>query len=352
MSTHSGFFKGDNHVEVMSVIANCGTDTKRARDALIIYILAKQRKGKSAAYIEGKLTDMECSFGSDPSLHSAFHKARSKTGMPPSQVLPSPPPGIMGKASVGSRPSGSDYHNDSSSHPSPAPALIATSVSAPSPTYWRLRPSNSADGPAQVPHIQTEPGWAATFIADSATSVETSRRRGNTYAGPSRPPSYMTSASQHGSGHPHVHQHNDHEYTLTLANIGRNSPLDVPWRTDALLLPIEPLAGLSCRLPTFEHSDSHMSGSEAEHHSFSRGIGAGNHVLYRISEDLEFTMSSLSLPAVVRREIIKCVFCERGYDRERWSTVLGECGLDSASAVYLLEEMDREVAYRGSRDGF
>ncbi|KAG6334323.1 hypothetical protein ID866_4768 [Astraeus odoratus] len=83
-------FTGDTHFEVIAVLANCGTDTDKARQALVTWILKKQEKGRSTEHILNKLRQLELKFIQDESLHDAFRHARAQTNLPRSLDLPLP----------------------------------------------------------------------------------------------------------------------------------------------------------------------------------------------------------------------------------------------------------------------
>ncbi|KAI6137171.1 hypothetical protein F5141DRAFT_1288731 [Pisolithus sp. B1] len=83
-------FTGDTHFEVITVLANCGTDTARAREALVTWIQRKQDKGRSTEHILTKLRQLEQKFIRDTSLHDAFRQARAATFLPRSPDIPLP----------------------------------------------------------------------------------------------------------------------------------------------------------------------------------------------------------------------------------------------------------------------
>ncbi|KAJ8590467.1 hypothetical protein M405DRAFT_161758 [Rhizopogon salebrosus TDB-379] len=83
-------FHGDSQIEVVTVLANCGHDIDRARQALTTYIVRKQEKGRSTDHILLKLRQLECKFINDTSLHTAFRDARALTCLPRSPDIPLP----------------------------------------------------------------------------------------------------------------------------------------------------------------------------------------------------------------------------------------------------------------------
>ncbi|KAG1727555.1 uncharacterized protein EDB91DRAFT_889924 [Suillus paluster] len=86
----STIFNGDSQMEVITVLANCGTDIARARQALTRYIARKQEKGRSTEHILTKLRQLESKFINDTTLHAAFRDARANTCLPRSPDLPLP----------------------------------------------------------------------------------------------------------------------------------------------------------------------------------------------------------------------------------------------------------------------
>lgn len=77
-------------MEVITVLANCGTDTNKARQALTKYIARKQEKGRPTEHILKKLRQLELKFINDITLHPAFRDARASTCLPRSPDLPLP----------------------------------------------------------------------------------------------------------------------------------------------------------------------------------------------------------------------------------------------------------------------
>lgn len=92
------------------MLANCGTDTDKARQALTRYIARKQEKGRPTEHILKKLRQLELKVGSldtlpsppsvnttsctqfinDTTLHTAFRDARASTCLPRSPDVPLP----------------------------------------------------------------------------------------------------------------------------------------------------------------------------------------------------------------------------------------------------------------------
>ncbi|KAG2124406.1 uncharacterized protein EDB93DRAFT_1177816 [Suillus bovinus] len=86
----STIFNGDSQMEVITVLANCGTDTDKARQALTRYIARKQEKGRPTEHILKKLRQLELKFINDITLHTAFRDARATTCLPRSPDVPLP----------------------------------------------------------------------------------------------------------------------------------------------------------------------------------------------------------------------------------------------------------------------
>ncbi|KAG1723283.1 hypothetical protein EDB19DRAFT_1916112 [Suillus lakei] len=86
----STIFNGDSQMEVVTVLANCGTDIDKARQALTRYIARKQEKGRPTEHILKKLRQLELKFINDTTLHTAFRDARANTCLPRSPDMPLP----------------------------------------------------------------------------------------------------------------------------------------------------------------------------------------------------------------------------------------------------------------------
>jgi len=402
MSTHSGVFKGDTKMEVVSILANCGTNVSKARMVLITYIQAKQRKGRSTAHIEEKLRELESRFARDISLHAAFRDARAKTEMPRSHVIPLPPE-IEKRRSIanqsGSLPATSlldslsrsphspsvrwsgttstsppedridpfpfsniptsqnlsklpkfvDLHRPtpldimeeqrSSYHPQPlsrsAPTASApitqvfrnrsrTSLPPPSPMRSRIIPPGHSPPAAPLPPIPAEPDRPPTSMT---SSDEIANNVGSAFLATNKPPSYAESAQSHKSSS---------RQSLEHSNDSLRS------RRDSALPPYEVVSDPFLRQTL--RASSHFT---REHSGSTSSSGStGGRVPYAISEDLDDAMNAFRMQVVSRREIIRCLVGERGYERENWGTVLEECGLGAEEVVYMLREMDREVVTR------
>ncbi|KAJ8593057.1 hypothetical protein M405DRAFT_633777 [Rhizopogon salebrosus TDB-379] len=87
-TTMGTIFNGDTQLEVVTALANCGDDIDRARQAIITYVVRKQKKGRTTNHILVKLRHLEMKFINDTSLHIAFRDARALTCLPRSLDLP------------------------------------------------------------------------------------------------------------------------------------------------------------------------------------------------------------------------------------------------------------------------
>ncbi|KAI6037912.1 hypothetical protein EDC04DRAFT_2082794 [Pisolithus marmoratus] len=173
-------FTGDTHFEVITVLANCGTDTVRAREALVTWIQRKQGKGRSTQHILTKLRQLEQKFIKDISLHDAFRQARAVTFLPRSPDLPLPE-FITKRQSHGSMQSldspvidvthaeSSRYNPLSSPH---TPVFSRTSCRCQSPSYSERRLDPYAEEP-ELPSTSYNPpspeGSQSLFYSSSQT---------------------------------------------------------------------------------------------------------------------------------------------------------------------------------------
>ncbi|KAG2137973.1 hypothetical protein DEU56DRAFT_912609 [Suillus clintonianus] len=85
-----GFFKGDTHMEVVTIIANSGHDVDAVREAVTMYIVAKKKKGCSEQRIHEKLGKLEIKFKNIEALHPAWRDARALFQLCKSDHIPIP----------------------------------------------------------------------------------------------------------------------------------------------------------------------------------------------------------------------------------------------------------------------
>ncbi|KAF8841364.1 hypothetical protein BDN67DRAFT_1010683 [Paxillus ammoniavirescens] len=172
-------FTGDTRYEVITVLANCGSDIDRAKEALVVWISRKQSKGRSTEHILNKLDDIEAKFVKDTSLHCAFREARAVTLLPRSPCIPLPdfivkrnsrsepwpPAPIDVTSTVDSPGAGSSTSSPGGSPPIP---ILSTSSSTSSPVHSPLRSARNIDsisaGPStaqnQIPWWTREPPFS------------------------------------------------------------------------------------------------------------------------------------------------------------------------------------------------
>ncbi|KAG1792733.1 uncharacterized protein HD556DRAFT_536401 [Suillus plorans] len=166
----STIFNGDSQMEVITVLANCGTDTDKARQALTRYIARKQEKGRPTEHILKKLRQLELKFINDTTLHTAFRDARASTCLPRSPDVPLPD-FVLRETAARTR-------RDSRQSLSAQPDFATPSPSPSTPQSW-LQPSYSP-----VQHVGTSIIEEDRIQPEEAShnTYETSLRR------PSLPP--------------------------------------------------------------------------------------------------------------------------------------------------------------------
>ncbi|KAG2753570.1 hypothetical protein P692DRAFT_20829094 [Suillus brevipes Sb2] len=176
----STIFNGDSQMEVIIVLANCGSDTSKARQALTKYIARKQEKGRSTEHILKKLRQLELKFINDTSLHAAFRDARANTCLPRSLDVPLPEFVLREIAAT----TGRDSRQSGTSAPRD---LVTPSPDPSTPRSW-LQPSYS-------PVLHTNPA----IIEEDRIQPEASSRRPS-LPPPGRLPVLSPYDSQIGSG--------------------------------------------------------------------------------------------------------------------------------------------------------
>lgn len=167
-------------MEVIIVLANCGSDTSKARQALTKYIARKQEKGRSTEHILKKLRQLELKFINDTSLHAAFRDARANTCLPRSLDVPLPEFVLREIAAT----TGRDSRQSGTSAPRD---LVTPSPDPSTPRSW-LQPSYS-------PVLHTNPA----IIEEDRIQPEASSRRPS-LPPPGRLPVLSPYDSQIGSG--------------------------------------------------------------------------------------------------------------------------------------------------------
>ncbi|KAL4069132.1 hypothetical protein J3A83DRAFT_4535799 [Scleroderma citrinum] len=159
-------FTGDTHFEVIAVLANCGADTSKARQALVTWIQRKQIKGRSTEHILCKLRQLELKFIRDVSLHNAFRQARALTFLPRSPDIPLPDFLNKGKERQQSDATTIDVRYCEDECPSPISSAEGLSPLTPSsmsryssPYYeWRLDSHPEEGESSSSPYFPPSPG--------------------------------------------------------------------------------------------------------------------------------------------------------------------------------------------------
>ncbi|KIJ60104.1 hypothetical protein HYDPIDRAFT_32528 [Hydnomerulius pinastri MD-312] len=455
-------FSGNTRFEVISVIANCGTDIGRAKRALVTYILHKQEKGRSTEHILSKLRDIESKFIKDTSLHPAFRDARAQTFLPRSPDVPLPGIPIPESQTSGrnhARPSVLDMNSinealsssSGSSSPGSTPWAVTPSIS---PSSYSASPrsphrfgrtmnthyedqytasrSYNPPSPQMSRSLPYPPGQASSSMAPVLTYSPTqltafgnlppspihlqfpNRSRSISHPQPqplvgrrSLPPLNRQPAPVAPLPPVPTDDQNPHPHPPTTGLL-RDSP-----STHTPTSPIHPASPASPGLPgryggnTLVHSlpplgpmptasdESDVSSTSTARRCVSRTLqianpdphsgpeivtrgdsplqgayamegGKGSHagtdppppylVSPRTHFPVEFCATGSQLdralkisgaPMVTRREVIRCLKSEAGYERPFWRIRLSECGLDTDVIDYLLQEMSREVDWIG-----
>ncbi|KAG2047160.1 hypothetical protein BDR06DRAFT_120929 [Suillus hirtellus] len=86
----NGFFNMSTSMEVITAIATSGHDINAVRQAVIMYIVAKKKKGYSEQYIHEKLEKLELKFMHIEVLHPAWRDARALFQLRKSDYIPMP----------------------------------------------------------------------------------------------------------------------------------------------------------------------------------------------------------------------------------------------------------------------
>ncbi|KIK41273.1 hypothetical protein CY34DRAFT_217545 [Suillus luteus UH-Slu-Lm8-n1] len=90
MANMNGFFKMDTSIEVITVIATSGHDINTVRQAVIMYIVSKKKKGCTEKHIHEKLEKLEFKFKHIEALHPAWRDARALFQLRRSSHIPMP----------------------------------------------------------------------------------------------------------------------------------------------------------------------------------------------------------------------------------------------------------------------
>ncbi|KAF9221262.1 hypothetical protein BS17DRAFT_810147 [Gyrodon lividus] len=428
-------FIGDTRYEVITVLANCGSDTDRAREALVTWISRKQAKGRSTEHILNKLRDIEAKFIKDSSLHSAFREARAETFLPrppgiplpehirrPSQSGQKPPwPSAIDVTSIGDssgprsssssaggsppvfapsispisprsalrfeqkpddlrRASSSTARSSSSQWWSPAPNIVHAG-SPPSPkSYFMTRSPTQAAAislppspedrnfpNSQRPLSQSPTGRRIVAMMDKRSApdfplppIPASDQSSGTHgrlslklprAEPPSPPSPSSPVTPTYSEHHHrptpspVLRESDGS---DITDLDSRSSLRRRWQianpepylSDDIVRGDSPLQG-SYGTNNGKESKSgteppppYVGQKRTYTHPDHRVIGA----------QLDKALKVCGVTPVVRREVIRCLRSEPGYEPPYWQArLLDDCGLNSEAVEYLVHEMTGQV---------
>ncbi|KAG1764725.1 hypothetical protein EDD22DRAFT_845733 [Suillus occidentalis] len=91
MANMNGFFKMDTRIEkVITVIASSGHDINTVRQAVMMYIVSKKKKGCTEQRIHEKLEKLELKFKHIEALHPAWRDARALFQLRRSSHIPMP----------------------------------------------------------------------------------------------------------------------------------------------------------------------------------------------------------------------------------------------------------------------
>ncbi|KAH7912660.1 hypothetical protein BJ138DRAFT_1147775 [Hygrophoropsis aurantiaca] len=393
-------FAGDTKIEVVTVLANCGSDIARAREALVTYIQKKQEKGRSTEHILKKLNDIEITYVRDRSLHAAFRDARAMTYLPKSSLLPLPEHLRQRSLTDITTRHHEDLNLTHSQRPSmrtsidSTPSSVYTTLPEPSPVspdlrgverrsheiqggfskndLMKPRPAHISVGSpiersrraslrSQLPPIRSSPPTTplpATPYEYRDPPLSPDNRRAayptSSTIAYSQEPLQLKSFpngvpnekySPHSTGHVHhtmIHQ----EPQTSLPTPAKGSRRSLP----------EIKRPIGARQP-FNHAQSgpelvqmdlpppYLDGfapdSPAQSfHALSGPLSFGS--------QLDAILRTCNASRLVRKEVLKCLHCERGYEREDWEAVLDECGLIKEAIPTILLAMEREVRQRAA----
>lgn len=138
-------------MEVFTVLANSGTDVKKVRDAVILYIARKKQKGRSEQHIQDKLLQLEDKFKHIEMWHPAFQDARALYQLPKSKHIPLP------KSVIRKQHENELLHViDIGLVPSPLKLPASPSCSSPTPSSWDGPPLGLQDLPYVLPAFSWE----------------------------------------------------------------------------------------------------------------------------------------------------------------------------------------------------
>ncbi|KAG1727132.1 hypothetical protein EDB19DRAFT_202138 [Suillus lakei] len=138
-------------MEVFAVLANSGSDVKKVRNAVILYIARKKQKGRSEQHIQDKLLKLEDKFKHIDAWHPAFRDARALFQLPKSQHIPLP------KSVIREQQENEQLRQiDMGLLPSSLKLPASPSCSSPTPSSWDGPPPGLHDLPYVLPTFSWE----------------------------------------------------------------------------------------------------------------------------------------------------------------------------------------------------
>jgi len=196
----NGFFNMSTSMEVITAIATSGHDINAVRQAVIMYIVAKKKKGYSEQYIHEKLEKLELKFMHIEALHPAWRDARALFQLRKSEHIPMPMSIVRERANEERRQleresssmalsspvasSASTYTSSSASMYTSSSASTYTSSSASTYTL-----SSASTRPSSVPSIASvisTPSSPPPLSWDSTSKQDEPGYHSSSHAHPSR----------------------------------------------------------------------------------------------------------------------------------------------------------------------
>ncbi|KAG1768055.1 hypothetical protein EV702DRAFT_1050176 [Suillus placidus] len=351
----STIFNGDSQMEVITVLANCGTDTDKARQALTRYIERKQEKGRSTEHILKKVQQLELkvggleilpsppSFINDTTLHAAFRDARASTCLPRSLNIPLPDFVVRETAAKTRR----DNRRSASASrdfatPSPRPS---TPQSCLQPSYSPVQHVNS--GIIEEDHIQPEEAsykaYEASLRGPSPTNAPGRLPVLSPYPSPRTPEivppfsSQSTAIIRDDISYPPRKEENSPQQPLVIVE---------PDPSETYI----PSMFLPSREGSFNASESSGGDFPIPYRDSpilrERPASHDNNFSFPLDNALRLCAAS----PVVRHEVTQCLQQDQGYGQHNWPMVLQACGIAEDDIPFLLNEMAREVEFTNLSD--
>jgi hypothetical protein len=223
MANMNGFFKMDTSMEVITVIAASGNDIKTVRQAVIMYIVAKKKKGYNEQYIHEKLEKLEFKFKDIESLYPAWRDARALFQLRRSSHIPMPASIVRERENEQRRqlelelaamaPSSPIASSASTYASSLAPSTYASSSAS---EYSSSSASNYAASTYTSASVSTRPSSMPSIASVLPTSNSPSRF------------SWDSASKQELPGPSHVHP-SRHNTVLPLLSESEYDQVSIPW---------------------------------------------------------------------------------------------------------------------------